>query len=337
MRKSCYMAMLVAGMALALAGCGASGDQGTTASSPVSDGKVRPLRVTLAGRIGPEGAGLIMAKHLGYFADEGLEVYIVAPGRPSSPVKYVIEGEDDVGVAPQPQLVLAKEKGAQIAAIGSVIPQATGAMMWLKNSKIDGIADLKGKTIAIPGLSFERSFLEAILARGGLTLEDVKVKAVDYELVWSLSSGQADAIFGGSSNMEGVMLESMGLDPVVTPVGSLGIPPYEEQVLFTRTHLLEQYPQLSRDFMSAVRRGTAAAIQHPKTVARLISKDFERDFETGREETEAQLKATLPLLSRSGSMSPARAEAIVDWMYDEEMIQEKPTTSELFAGDYLPK
>ena len=60
-------------------------------------------------------------------------------------------------------MVLERARGAQVVAVGSLISDPTAAMIWLEKSHIGGIADLKGKTIAIPGLPFQKSFLQSIL------------------------------------------------------------------------------------------------------------------------------------------------------------------------------
>src|SRR6478752_4595307 len=119
---------------------------------------------------------------------------------------------------------VAPGKQLPIVIIGSLISQPTAALIWAKESHINEIADLKGKTIAIPGLSFQRKFLEAALAQEGLAPGDVTIKAVGYKLVPALVSGQADAIFGGSGNPEGIELASRGVQPVVTSVQGLGVP-----------------------------------------------------------------------------------------------------------------
>ena len=45
---------------------------------------------------------IIVAKELGYFADQGLEVEIVAPADPSAPPKLVAAGRGDIAVSYQP-------------------------------------------------------------------------------------------------------------------------------------------------------------------------------------------------------------------------------------------
>lgn len=320
---------------LLLAGCGAGGGTETSETSSEAPGKMREVQVTLDGWEGPENVGLLMADERGYFADAGLKVSIYTPATPTRPVEYVVDGTDDIGVSNQPQVVLAKEKGAPIVAVGSLISQPTMAMIWLKKSRIRDVADLKGKTIAVPGLPFQEAFLQGLLAGAGLTLEDVKVENVGYKLVPALVSGRADAIFGGSWNIEGAKLESHGLKPVITRVENLGFPAYEELVVIARTDRVAEEPQLIRDFMSAVARGTAAAVEDPRGAVEVIESSVESNPESSRKDTEVEIEATLPLLSKTGYMNSGQASHLVNWMHEQGSIQRKIPVSELLTNDYL--
>jgi putative hydroxymethylpyrimidine transport system substrate-binding protein len=338
MRAGLLVAVCLA--AVLLFGCGEGGGSETTESrAAVPPPKERPgapskqrsddapkekrqLVLTLAGWRGPESAGVVMADERGYFADVGLDVSVLSPASPARPVQYVANRTDDLGVAQQPQVLMAKENGVPIVAFGSLVSEPTAAMIWLRDSKIRGIEDLRGKTIAIQGLPFQRGFLESILARGGLTLDDVTVKSVEYKLVPSLVSGRADAIFGGSRNVEGLELESRGLDPVIAPVESLGVPPYEEGVWITRSDFAAKNPKVLRDFISAVRRGTAAAIEDPKKAAMTVVESFEVNPELGPKEMEAGVEAMLPLLSETGRMSLGKASDLEAWMRDQGLLGE---------------
>jgi putative hydroxymethylpyrimidine transport system substrate-binding protein len=345
-----YYRLLCLGLAaLALAGCGGGGGAATTeataTSEPLAQPKTKPeprrslqhLDLTLAGLEGPESAGIILAAKNGFFADAGLDVAVLTPIAPVNSVKYVRLGLDDLGVAPLPQVVMARERGLPIVAVGSVISRPTATMIWLRSSGIDGIEDLKGKTIAIPGLSFQKYFLERLLARAGLTLEDVKVKSVEYGLVPSLVSGRADAIFGGSANIEGVELRSRGLHPFITPVGDLGLPAYDQMVIIARQRRAAKEPKMVRGFMAAVRRGTAAAIANPEAAVDAIAEGDEPSHEASRNDTEAEIKATLPLLSKTGEMSPRTARRLVAWMRDEGLLQGPLSVSSLLTNRDLPE
>jgi putative hydroxymethylpyrimidine transport system substrate-binding protein len=208
-------------------------------------------------------------------------------------------------------------------------------MIWLKRSRIGGIADLKGKTIAIPGLPFQQGFLEKVLAQGGLTRGDVKVRSVGYETVPDLVSGRADAIFG-RSNLQGAELEARGLEPIVTRVQDLGVPAYNEIVLIAQADCVAKRPKLFRRFLAAVARGTTAAVKDPAGTVKALEAESEHNPETGRKAMRAQLKATSPLLSKNGYVSPGQARGLVDWMREEEMILRKVPVKALLTNAFLP-
>jgi putative hydroxymethylpyrimidine transport system substrate-binding protein len=323
--------VLAVGLAVVcLTGCGGGG--GTATEAPKL---LQPVNVTLDGWRGPQAAGILVASVRGYFAEAGLHVTILHPGAPSLSIHFVLSGADELGVTHEPEAVLARERGAPIVIVGSLIPRPTAALIWLKKSKIGGIADLKGKTIAVPGYSFQQKFLASVLAQGGLTLADVKVENAGYEAVSDLASGRADAVFGGTWNLEGAELEADGLEPVVTKVEDLGVPPYDELVVVARADRLAKEPQLVRSFMAALARGTAAALEDPEEVVKATEEYGETNPETSPKALKAQVKATLPLLSRDNHVSPSQARALVDWMHEEGMIRRKVPVSKLLTNAYL--
>jgi putative hydroxymethylpyrimidine transport system substrate-binding protein len=211
--KLCFPLVALAFVALLLPGCGAGAGRNEASAGGLT--QLRNVKVALDGRSGPETAGIAMATKRGYFREAGLDVLIISPNMPNRPATDVADRFDDFGVLQRPQLTLAREKGMPIVAIGTLIPEPTAAMIWLKGSPIHGIADLEGKTVGIAGVAFETPFLESVLARAGLSSADVTVKKMGYELVPALLEGRVDAIFGGSWNVEGVELESRHAEPVV--------------------------------------------------------------------------------------------------------------------------
>lgn len=292
--------------------------------------------MTIDGYSSPENVGILTAKLSGYFDDVNLGILVSRPSSPLRPLKYLNEELIQVAVSHLPQVVLEQEKGQPIVAIGSLVSRPTAAMIWLKGSGIERIADLKGKTIAIPGLSFQEALVGSVLRRAGLTLSDVKVKQVGYELVPALARGDADAIFGGSWNLEGIQLKAQGLEPVITRARDLGIPPYDELVLVTRRDYLAKEPRTIRVFMSALSRATAAAIESPERTLRVIKGSPQRTEAFSSGATRSKVEATLPLLSQSGYMDPGRAEDLVDWMHREGMIQKEIPVSAVLTNEYLP-
>jgi putative hydroxymethylpyrimidine transport system substrate-binding protein len=310
---------------------GLTGCSGSSSTETVKAPRFpRYTEITLNGIYGPENVGILMAKERGYFDEAHLEVNLRFPVSPDRPVIYVSDHAVEFSISHEPEIVLAHERGRPVVAVGSLISRPTAAMIWLKESKIRNIADLKGRTIATPGLRFQKSLLESILARAGLTLADVKIKPVGYELVPTLLSGKADAVFGGSWNLEGTELEARGAKPVITKVQDLGIPPYEELMLIANSNDVAKGPV--RRLLAAIARGTAAAIKEPEAAMRRLA--FARGEQMNKT-LRAEVEATLPLLSESGEMNPDQASRLVEWMHGEGLIQGEPSAPDLFTNDYL--
>jgi ABC-type nitrate/sulfonate/bicarbonate transport system substrate-binding protein len=341
----CIVAVLVAAL---MAGCGESAAPGVSTQRAGSDdtaGSATPvaqhtkapplppeIRVSLDGHMGAQNIGLLMAEKLGFFKDAGLSVWLGSPLRPSNTVSYVLTRMDEIGVVQLPQVAIARENGIPIEAVGSVISHPTAAMIWLKESGIETMDDLKGKTIGLPGIPFQEDLLGTVLEDVGLTLDDVDVQPLGYLLVPALLSARVDAIFGGSWNLEGAALEARGVEPVIKRVQTFGVPAYDELAVVTRSDRAAADPRMIRAFMSAVRRGTAAALRDPKEALRLLVKGSEVDEELTPEEIEAQLDATLPLLSKDGYIDPQRAVGLIDWMEEQGWIEKQMPVAELLTN-----
>lgn len=325
-------------VAMLIAGCGgSSGGSGETTATLAPPPLPSEIRVSLDGHMGPQNVGLLMAEKRGYFDDEGLNVWLGAPLVPRNTVFYVVTRMDELGVAPLPQVALARENELPVVAVGSLIPEPTAAMIWLGRSQIGTIADLEGKRIGYPGLPFQKDLLGTALESAGLTLDDVEVEPVGYRLVPALLKGEVDAIFGGSGNIEGAALESQGARPVIKHVQGFGVPAYDELVVITRSDRAAADPGAIRALMSAVRRGTAAALKNPKEAAKVIVESREPDPKTNLRETEAELKATLPLLSKTGRLDPDQTTDLLDWMHEQGWIKRVMPASEVLAGEEQPK
>jgi len=324
-------------VAVLLVGCGSGSGEGTADGSGRKVAKkLRSVSLTLEGYPDAENVGVLMADQQGYFAEAGLDVDVLHPVDSDNVPEYIASEGDDFGLLPLPEVVMARGRGMPLVAIGSLVQRPTMAVIWPRRSKIDSLADLKGKTIAINGFPFEEAFLRALLAEAGLTSDDVKVKSVSYNLVPALIKGRADAIFG-SGNVEGIELEARGLKPVVTPLQRFGIPFYEELVMVTQTKRLAGNPQWLRRFMSAVARGTAAAVKDPEAAAAAIiaaRKKLELPAAKPKLVTD-KVKATLPLLASTTRMSSRRATHLVEWMREQGLIQKKLPAAALLTNRYV--
>lgn len=318
------IAVALLALALGLAACGEKSED--------TSAKTEPLSLTLDFYPNPDHAGIYMAQKLGYFADAGLDVSIQTPSDPAAPIKLVAAGQTDLAISYEPEVVLAREQGLDVVAVGALVDRPLTSLIWLRKSGIGGVAGLRGKTIATAGIPYQDAYLKTILARAHLSPSEVKTVNVGYGLLPALVGGRAEAMLGGFSNVEGVDLRLRGQHPVVTPVDKLGVPPYDELVLVAKGDRLKEDPQAIRLFLAALARGTAAAVKSPDATAKAL---LEANSSLDPKLTRAELSATLPLLSKRGTMDPAEWKAFIAWMRNNGLISGHPTTAEVLSDAYL--
>jgi putative hydroxymethylpyrimidine transport system substrate-binding protein len=322
------LALLI--LALGVAACGSKSEN--------TKGEPEKLSLDLDFYPNPDHAGIYMAEKEGFFKEAGLEVAINAPTDPSAPLKDVAAGKTDLAITYEPQLMLAREQGLDVVAVAALVNRPLTSLMWLKKSGIKSAAGLKGKTVSYAGIPYQEAFLETILRRAKVPASTVKKVNVGFGLIPSLANGSADAMLGGYSNVEGVALREAGKAPVITPVDELGVPTYDELILVARRATLAEEGPKIRLFMSALQRGTEAAVANPKAATEAI---LAANSSLEPKLTEAQIAATLPLLEGTpagkpyGWMNPKEWEEFGAWMRDEELIQNLPKASEMLTNAYL--
>jgi putative hydroxymethylpyrimidine transport system substrate-binding protein len=317
-------------LAAGLAACG----------SKPEDTKGEPEKLTLDLDFYPNAdhAGIYMAQEEGFFKEAGLDVTIDSPSEPAAPIKDVTAGRADLAITYEPEVMLAREQGLDVVAVGALVNQPLTSLIWLKKSGIKGPAGLKGKTVSYAGIPYQEAFLKTILRRAKVPASTVKPVNVGFGLIPSLVSGSAQAMLGGYSNVEGVALRERGEEPVITPVDELGVPTYDELVFVARRSTVAEQGQKIRLFISAVKRGTEAAVKNPKAASEAV---IAANSSLEPKLTEAQIAATLPLLEGTaagkpyGYLDPQEWEAFAGWMRDEELISNLPKAGELLSNDYL--
>ena len=319
-------------IATVAAGCGEKSES-TTAGEPQS------FDLALDFYVNADHAGIYEALDRGYFRDAGLDVHPQVPSDPSAPIKEVAAGRVDLAISYEPEVLLAHDQGLPVKAVAAMVPTPLTSMIWLADSGIQDVKDLRGKTVATAGIPYQAAYLKAILEDAGLTASDVNVVDVQQGLLPAILSGLADAMLGGFLNVEGVDLALRGKDPTVIPVDKLGIPTYDELVLVANSDTLDDHAQEIRLFIAALERGTQAAADDPAEATKAVldaGKGLDPQF------TAAEVKKTPPLLLPAdahgpyGYMDPKQWDAFAHFFADNGVIQALPSADDVLTNDLLP-
>ena len=263
-------------------------------------------------------AGIFYAKDKGYFLDGDLDVEVYTPSDPSSILQTVASGRDQFGISYQPDLLLARSEGVPVVAISSIVRTPLNSIMTLKKSGISDPSKLKGKTIGYPGIPLNIGILQSILEGQGLTIDDVNLVDVGFDLVPALLSSRVDAVIGAFWSHESILIELEGEGVNILKFQDWGIPEYHELVLVTSEKYLEENKEIVESFVKSFRKGFEGSIEsNSESMESLISAYPEVNVEL---ETEG-IKLLAPLWIESmNSTNMDSWHKFGDWMKEKGLI-----------------
>jgi putative hydroxymethylpyrimidine transport system substrate-binding protein len=328
--------------ALALAACGEKSEPDPSAAG--SAGATQPLRVMLDYFPNADHAGIYAAEAGGAYAKAGLDVEITPPPDPSAPLKLLLAGRTDLAISYEPELLLARDKGAELVAVGALVQKPLTSLMAVGKAGVRTPQDLRGKRVGTSGIPYQSAYLKTILETAGVDPGSVRETNVGFNLVPAMLSGKVDATLGAFWNYEGTDLRRRGRDPVIQRMERLGVPTYNELIFVARRRDLdEDFGARVRRFMQATARGHEALKANPGTgLEGLLEAD--RGLDRGLQE--AVVQATLPVFFPAdaerpfGYQDPAEWQRYIDWMLEQGLITrrqgaEQVVTNEFLAGEGL--
>ena len=147
------------------------------------------LTVMLDWFVNPDHAPLVIAREKGFFAEQDLDVELVAPADPNDPPKLVAAGKADIAVSYQPQLHLHVGEGLPLVRIGTVVATPLNSLVVLDDGPVETIEDLAGRKVGFSVGGFEEAILGAMLENHGLGMGDIELVNVNFSLSPSIVSG----------------------------------------------------------------------------------------------------------------------------------------------------
>jgi putative hydroxymethylpyrimidine transport system substrate-binding protein len=337
MRRALALAALLSTLALPAAGCGAKPEPGAGARSTTSE----DLRLVLDYFPNADHAGIYAAQASGEYERAGLKVDIKAPPDPAAPLKLLQAGRADVVISYEPELLLARDKGADdLIAVGALVQKPLTSVMALPGSGIRAAKDLAGKRVGTAGIAYQSAYLRTIAEKAGIDPGSVKETNVGFDFSRPLIAGKVDATLGAFWNYEGTDLRRRGKDPVILRMDELGVPTYDELVFVTRKEGLDEAgASRIRRFVQATARGHKLLERDPATGVDALMK-ASNGLDRGLQE--AVVKATLPVFFPAdrdepwGWQDPGQWDAYGRWMQDNGLLKRPPDAARALTNEFLP-
>lgn len=212
--------------------------------------------------VNPDHGPIIVANEKGFFADQNLQVEIVAPADPSAPPKLVAAGQAELAVSYQPQLHLQVAAGLPLIRVGTLVATPLNCLLVLKDGRITQISDLKGGKVGFSVAGVEEALLTAILSKHGLSMSDIELVNVNWSLSPSLMSGQVDAVLGAYRNFELNQMEIEGVEGRCFYIEEEGVPTYDELIYVANKDKMDV--GMIRRFLRATELATQYIVNHPE-------------------------------------------------------------------------
>lgn len=283
--------------------------------------------------LNPDHLPLVVAKEAGYFREEGLQLSILVPTVPEESLELVAQGKADFGVGEQTNLIRARDEGFPLVSIGPLLTHTVVCLMYLKQSPIKRLEDLKHRRVGWPGLAIDLPILGTMLEAAGLAHKDIVPVDVGFGLTDALLSGKADAVFGAFINYEQVEAESRGAAVEFVSPTDYHVPDLYQLVIMTSDRIVREKPELARGFVRAYARGLAYTHQHPDEALGLYLKAHTMADPTLSART---FHATLPFFPATPFQEADRWEAVRDWLHNRGVIKKRMSVTSLFTNAFLP-
>ena len=187
---------------------------------------------------------------------------------------YFESGRGHIGVAGDVPVVSALANGQDNTFIASIGAGASYCLVVPKDSRINSIKDLKGKTVGTVVGSTSHNVLKKFLESEGLSLSDIKFYEIaGADAALSLSNGTCDAI--SIWEPTGTALEASGKARIIADGSDINFPGVN--VIFARRSYLEENPEIVKEVLTQFVRGARMLQKYPEQSARLISGYFNQD------------------------------------------------------------
>lgn len=267
-----------------------------------------PIRLQLRWLHQFQFAGYYMAKEKGFYREAGLDVDIVEGG-PNAPkaIDSMLSGESDFAVA-NSGLVIAHMQGKPVVALAAIMQSSPSAWIVLADSNIFTPLDLADKRLMLLPLP-ESAELRLTLLREGISLNNLNITNASFN-PQDLIDHKIDAYDGYSTN-EPFWLEQQGVPYRLIRPREYGVNFYND-ILTTRTALIEQRPEMVDAFVRASLQGWQYALDHIEETIAVIHAQYapNKSLEHLRFEAEAIRELVMPELVQIGHMNPGRWKTI---------------------------
>lgn len=285
--------------------------------------------------------GILVAKELGLYKENGIELEIINPLADNydiTPGKKLELGLADFAITPFETVISLNNKENQVDAIAifAILQEDISSVASLKSTNLHSPKLLDGKTYASYKARYEDKIVrELVINDGGKG--NFKIIYPDKLGIWNiLLDGKADAtwIF---DNWEGVEAESKNIALNKWSLKDYAIPYGYSPVIITKKANLKVSKLVYSAFVEATRKGYLFALIN-KSDSIEILRSYLTEYDKNNINLEKAFQATKVYFgddSTCGNMNPERVSLFLNWIIENQLESETIKEQDLFTNELL--
>ena len=192
-------------MALIATACSSDDDVSTAPED------LTPITLQLQWFTQAQFAGYYAAVAAGFYADLGLDVTITQGGIDILPATVLDSGAADFAISWVPRGLVPREEGLNITNIAQIFERSATLQVAFKDSGINSVSDLAGKTVGNWGFGNEFELLAGLRSSGLDPASDLTLVQQQFDML-ALISGEIDAAQAMIYNEYAQVLETINPD-----------------------------------------------------------------------------------------------------------------------------
>lgn len=264
--------------------------------------------------------GIYVAQELGYFEEYGIEIEIIEAIE-SGAESVVASGTAQFGISFQDYLVPAfsapKDEQLPITAIAAIIQHNTSGIISPAKYNITAPKILAEKNYATWELPIEQAIIKQVMENDGADFKSLTLIPQYVENLQGAFESNIDAVWI-YYGWDGVNAELNELD-----TNFFYFKDYAEEldyyspVIIGNNEFMKNNPDLTTNFMSAIKKGYEYSIENPEEAAQiLVDANVGMDLELATASQQWLADKYIDDASHWGVIDSARWNAFYDWVYE---------------------
>ena len=298
-------------------------------------GELSRIRVTLDWTPNTNHTGLYVAKELGYFEAEGLDVEILQPGQNTTD-QIVASGNSEFGISYQENVVLARAQSIPLVSIAAIIQHNSSGFASLKSAGINSPKDFENKRYGSWDSPSELAILKTVMRDAGADFSKVQIVSGVYDFFTTIGK---DADFEWIYEAwTGVEAAHKGIELNYIPLRELNpIFDYYTPVIISSEKYLAENPEIAEKFMRAVSKAYDFCIKNPDQAAEILLKHVpELDARLVRSSQQYLAPRYQAEAARWGMQEEHVWKRFIDWCFDNRLIEMSVEADKAYTNRFLP-